>query len=371
MARKLKSDKILFLATLLLVCASIVMVYSASAPRALEHPQQQFVFLVKQAMWAALGLAILGLAMRFDYQHFKQPAVIWTMLGLAAIGLVVVLFAPAVKGSHRWVGIGGFGIQPSEFAKLAVVVFSAALLERRMSRINDVAYSLTPIGIVILAMVGLILLEPDFGSAMSLVAIAALVIFAAGLAYRYLLGAALAIVPLAGLLLVGAPYRRDRLLAFLDPWKDAQGTGFQLVQSTIAVGTGGVFGRGLAAGIQKLYYLPEPHNDFIYAVIAEEVGLVGATAVLVCFALITWRGLRVASRAPDAFGALLATGITGMIAVQAFVNISVVLGLMPTKGIALPLVSAGGSSLLINTLAIGILLNISQHASAEARGRRD
>jgi cell division protein FtsW len=163
-----------------------------------------------------------------------------------------------------------------------------------------------------------------------------------------------------------APYRRDRVLAFLDPWKDPQNTGFQLVQSTIAVGTGGVFGRGLAAGIQKMYYLPEPHSDFIYAVIAEELGLVGATAVLVCFALITWRGLRVAVRAPDAFGALLATGITAMIAVQAFVNISVVLGLMPTKGIALPLVSAGGSSLLINMLAIGVLLNISQHASAEA-----
>jgi len=366
MARTLKSDKILFVATLLLAGASIVMVYSASAARALDHPQQQYTFLVKQAMWAALGLGILGLAVRFDYRNFKQPVVIWTMLGLVTIGLVAVLFTPAVKGSHRWLGFAGFGVQPSEFAKLAIVVFTAAVLERRMSRINDVAYSLAPIAVAVIGMVALILPEPDFGSAMSLVAIAALVIFAAGLAYRYLLGAALAILPLAALLLWIAPYRRERVLAFLDPWKDPQNTGFQLVQSTIAVGTGGVFGRGLAAGIQKLHYLPEPHNDFIYAVIAEELGLVGATAVLVCFALITWRGLRVAVRAPDAFGALLATGITAMIAVQAFVNISVVLGLMPTKGIALPLVSAGGSSLLINMLAIGVLLNISQHASAEA-----
>jgi cell division protein FtsW len=366
MARKLKSDKILFLATLLLVCSSIVMVYSASAAKALDHPEQQYLFLVKQAMWAAVGVAIVGLAMRFNYQHFQRPAIIWAMLGLTACGLVLVLFGPSVKGARRWIGLGGFGIQPSEFAKLAAVIFTSAVLERRMPRINEVGYSLTPIGLAVLAMVGLILLEPDFGSAMSLVAIVSMVVFVAGLAWRYLAGVALAIAPLAAVLIWIAPYRWERLLAFLDPWKEAQGNGFQLVQSTIAVGTGGVLGRGLAAGIQKLGYLPEPHNDFIYAVISEELGLVGATSVLLCFVVITWRGLRIASRAPDAFGALLATGITAMIAVQAFVNISVVLGLLPTKGIALPLVSAGGSSLLINTLAIGILLNISQHASAEA-----
>jgi cell division protein FtsW len=366
MARKLKFDKVLFLATLLLAFGSLVMIYSASAPRAIDNPQGQYLFFMKQVMWAALGLGILGLAIRFDYGHFKQPGVVWAMLAVAAIGLVAVLFGSPVKGSRRWLGFGGFGIQPSEFAKLAVVVFTAAVLERRMSRINDVAYSLTPVGIVVVGVVGLILPEPDYGSAMALVAIAALVVFAAGLAYRYLFGAALAVLPIAAWLLVSAPYRRERLLAFLHPWKDAQNAGFQLVQSLIAVGTGGVFGRGLGLGIQKLWYLPEPHNDFIYAVIAEELGLIGTTAVLVCFAVITWRGLRVASRAPDAFGALLAIGITALVAVQAFVNISMVLGLLPTKGISLPLVSAGGSSLLINMLAIGILLNISQHASADA-----
>ncbi len=366
MARKLKSDKILFLATLMLVCVSIVMVYSASAPRALQHPERQFEFLVKQAMWAALGMAIVALAMRFNYQHFAQPIVIWTMLALTALGLLAVLFGPSVKGAHRWIGVGGFGVQPSEFAKLAAVIFTAALLERRMSRINEVGYSLAPIGVVLVAMVGLILLEPDYGSAMSLVAIVSLVVFAAGLAWRYLAGVVVAVVPLAVLLVVTSAYRWQRFLAYLDPWNDPQGGGFQAVQSAIAVGTGGVFGRGLAAGVQKLGFLPEPHNDFIYAVIAEELGLIGATAVLLCFAVITFRGARIASRAPDAFGALLATGITGMVAVQAFINISMVLGLLPTKGIALPLVSAGGSSLLINTLAIGILLNISQHASAEA-----
>jgi cell division protein FtsW len=366
MARKLKSDRILFLATLLLVCASIVMVYSASAALAIDHPEEQYRFLMKQAMWAALGLAIVGLVTRFDYHHFKQPIIIWTMLGLAALGLVAVLFGPPVKGARRWVGVGGFGIQPSEFAKLVMVVFSAALLERRMARINEVAYSLTPVAIAVTGMVGLLLLEPDYGSAVALVAIVAMVVFAAGLAWRYLAGVALTLLPAAAVLVVTSSYRLRRVLAFIDPWKDPQGSSFQLVQSMIAVGTGGVLGRGLAAGIQKLGYLPEPHNDFIYAVISEELGLAGATAVLLCFAFIAWRGLRIASRAPDAFGALLATGITAMIAVQAFVNISVVLGLLPTKGIALPLVSAGGSSLLINTLAIGILLNISQHASADA-----
>jgi len=366
MARKLKSDKILFLATLLLVCASIVMVYSASAVRALDHPDQQYLFLVKQAMWAAVGVAIVGLAMRFNYQHFQRPPIIWAMLGLAAVGLVLVLFGAPVNGARRWIGLGSFGIQPSEFAKLAAVVFTAALLERRMARINEVGYSLTPIGLALVAMVGLIMLEPDYGSAMALVAIVSVIVFAAGLGWRYLAGAVLTVGPLAAVLLWIEPYRWQRVLAFLDPWKDPQGKSFQLVQSTIAVGTGGVLGRGLAGGIQKLGSLPEPHSDFIYAVICEELGLIGATGVLLCFAVITWRGLRIASRAPDAFGALLATGITAMVAVQAFVNISVVLGLLPTKGIALPLVSAGGSSLLISTLAIGILLNISQHASAEA-----
>ncbi len=366
MARTLKSDKVLFLATLLLVCASIVMVYSASAPKALDHRDQQYWFLVKQAMWAAGGLAIAGLAMRFNYQHFKRPAIVWAMLAIAALGLVAVLFGAPIKGARRWINVANFGIQPSEFAKFVVVVFSAAILERRMARINEVGYSLAPIGLVLVGTVGLILFEPDYGSAMALVAIVGTMVFAAGLAWRYLAGVVLTVVPLAAVLVVIEPYRLDRLRAYLDPWKDAQGAGFQAVQSTIAVGTGGVFGRGLAAGIQKLGYLPEPHNDFIYAVISEELGLIGATGVLVCFALITWRGLRIASRAPDPFAALLATGLTAMVAVQAFLNISVVLGLLPTKGIALPLVSAGGSSLLVNALAIGVLLNISQHASAEA-----
>lgn len=366
MARKLKSDKILFLATLLLVCASVVMVYSASALVALERYRQPHLFLTKQLMWAALGAAVLGIVMRIDYRHYREPAVIWASLGIVVTALVAVLFSAPINGTRRWFGFGGIGIQPSELAKLSAIFFVAALLERRMHRIDDLSYSLLPVGIVVCGLAGLILLEPDFGTAMSLMLIAAVMVFAAGINYRYLVGSMLVGLPVVYVVLMSAPYRRRRLLAFLNPWGDPLGDGFQIIQSLIAVGTGGVWGRGLMAGVQKLFYLPEPHTDFIYAVIAEELGLLGATAILICFCVITWRGLRVALRAPDSFGASLALGLTTMIAVQAFVNISVVLGLMPTKGIPLPFVSAGGSSLLINLLGMGILLNVSQHGSADA-----
>ncbi|MGE5359347.1 MAG: putative lipid II flippase FtsW [Bacteroidales bacterium] len=366
MARKLKSDRWLFLATLALICVSVVMVASASMPVAMRQHKPAYFFLQKQAMWAAMGLALLALAMRFDYRHYKQPAVVWTMIGMAVVALILVLFfGPVVKGGRRWLYIGNLGLQPSEFAKLAMVLFTAALLEKRMDRINDLRYSMPPIVIVLGAIVGLILLEKDLGNPIAIVAVAGATIFAAGLAVRYVVVAGAALAPLGALFVIIEPYRAARLFAFLDQSKDSQGINWQLTQSKIAVGSGGVTGRGISEGFQKLYYLPEPHNDFIYAVIAEETGLLGATAILVCFAVIAWRGLRVAGRAPDAFGALLATGLTAMIAIQAFVNMSVVLGLMPTKGIPLPLVSAGGSSLLITLLAVGILLNISQHASAE------
>jgi cell division protein FtsW len=277
-----------------------------------------------------------------------------------------VLFSPPVNSARRWFAVGGLGVQPSELAKLVAIFFIAALLERRMHRINDLTYALVPIGLVVLALVGLIMLEPDFGTSMSLIIVASVMVFAAGLDYRYIVGAVLASLPVIYVVVMGSPYRRRRWEVFLHPWQDPLGDGFQIIQSLIAVGTGGVWGRGLMNGVQKLFYLPEPHTDFIYAVIAEELGLAGATLVTVCFCVIAWRGLRVALRAPDPFGAFLALGLTTMVAAQAFINISVVLGLMPTKGIPLPLVSNGGSSLLINLVGMGILLNVSQHASSEA-----
>ena len=366
MARTLKYDKVLFTATLLLVFASIVMVYSASALVALERYQQPYLFVTRQVMWTVLGLALLALAMRVDYRTYRHDTFVWTLLGLVTLMLIAVLFSAPINGTRRWFGLGGLGVQPSELAKIACVFFTALILERRMHRIDELSYSMLPIAIVVGVLGGLILLEPDFGTAISLVLIVVAMVFAAGLNYRYIVGTVLVALPAIYVVLVSAPYRRRRLLAFWDPWADPLGDGFQIIQSLIAVGTGGLFGRGLMEGVQKLFYLPEPHTDFIFAVIGEELGLLGATGVLACFCLIAWRGLRISLRAQDSFGSFVALGITSMIVVQAFVNMSVVLGLMPTKGIPLPLVSAGGSSLLVSLLGTGVLLNISQHEAADA-----
>jgi len=365
MARKLQSDKWLFLATLALICASVVMVYSASALVALERFQQPYLFVTRQMMWAAVGIAVLSIVMRIDYRAYRNDKMIWLLLSVVGLMLVGVLFARPINGTRRWFGVGGFGIQPSELAKMAAILFTALMLERRRARINELQYSLLPIALIVGGLVTLILLEPDFGTAVSLIAVIAVMVFAAGISYRYLLGAALLALPALYVILMQADYRRRRLLTFMDPWADPLGDGFQIIQSLIAVGTGGVFGKGLMNGVQKLLYLPEPHTDFIYAVISEETGLIGASLVLLCFCVIAWRGMRTAMRAPDSFGAFLALGITMMLVLQAFVNISVVLGLMPTKGIPLPLVSNGGSSMLINLLGVGVLLNISQHQPME------
>ncbi|MDP6581913.1 MAG: putative lipid II flippase FtsW, partial [Vicinamibacterales bacterium] len=347
MARKLKSDKLLFLATLLLVCASVVMVYSASAVLAMDRFQQPpYYFLFKQVTWAVLGVCLLSLAMRVDYRSLKQPVVIWTALGVSTAALIIVFFMPAVNGTRRWFSLGGIGVQPSELAKVAVIIFTAGILERRMDKIDQLT-ALAPIAAVTGLVCGLIVLEPDFGTAFTVLLIVAVMVFAAGLHYRYLVGLTLVVAPFLVVVLASAEYRRRRLLAFLDPWADPLGDGFQIIQSMIAVGTGGLFGQGLMAGVQKLFYLPAPHTDFIYAVIAEETGLLGATAVLLCFGVIVWRGLRITAAAPDRFGAFLALGLTMIVAFQAFVNIIVVLGIMPTKVIPLPLLSFCGSSLLI------------------------
>ena len=367
MARKLKSDKLLFLSVLLLVGCSVVMVYSASAVIAMEEYSQPYFYLFKQVTWVVLGLSLLLMAMRVDYRNLRQPVVIWTALGAAVLALVAVFaIGPEINGTRRWFAVGGVGVQPSEFAKLAVILFTAAVLDRRMHRIDEVSYSLLPVAVVAGVVAGLVVLAPDFGTAATILLIVGVMVFTAGLNYRYLVGFTLAIAPVLYVVLASAPYRRQRLLSFLDPWDDPLGSGFQIIQSLIAVGTGGVFGQGIMGGVQKLFFLPEPFTDFIYAVIAEETGLVGATLILLCFGTIAWRGLRVAALAPDRFGTLLAVGLTTLVALQAFLNISVVLSLLPTKGIPLPFVSLGGSSMLVSLLAMGVLLNISQHTSAEA-----
>jgi len=367
MARKLKSDKLLFFATLLLVCASVVMVYSASAALAMpNYRQPPYFFLFRQLIWVVLGIGLLSLANRVDYRLLRQPVVIWSALGVSIAALVVVFFGPPINGTRRWFAIGGIGIQPSELAKVSIIIYTASVLERRMEAIDRVGYALAPIAVATGLICSLILLEPDFGTAFTVLVIVGVMVFAAGLSYRYVVGLTLVAAPLLFLVLASAPYRLQRILSFLNPEADPLGAGYQVLQSQMAVATGGLFGQGLMAGVQKLFYLPFPHTDFIYAVIAEETGLLGASVILLCFGVIIWRGLRITVAAPDRFGAFLALGLTMMVAIQAFVNISVVLGLMPTKGIPLPFVSSGGSSLLVSLLGMGILMNVSQHASHDA-----
>jgi cell division protein FtsW len=366
MARTLKSDKVMFWATLLLVCISLVMVYSASALQAEQQHGMQYYYLLRQGAWAVIGLVLLGGAMRVDYHRYRDPVIIWSLLAAVAAALIVVFLFPASNSSHRWIKFGSVSFQPSEFAKLAAIVFAAALLERRMHRVNEVSYALVPIGIVTVGLATLVVLEPDFGTAAAIVIIVGAVVFAAGLSYRYLFGAALIFLPTAIALVATSTYRRQRVMTYLDPWSDQFHFGFQIVQSFIAIGSGGFFGRGLMAGVQKLYYIPEPHTDFIYAVIGEELGLVGTTLVLLCFSVIAWRGLRASLVAPDRFGALLGIGLTMMVGMQGLVNMSIVIGLLPNKGIPLPLVSSGGSSLVASLIAMGILLNISQQSSPSA-----
>jgi cell division protein FtsW len=363
MARTLKSDKMLFLATLLLVSASVVMVYSASAVQALATHDSAAFFLYKQLAWAVLGLIVMLVVMRVDYRHYRQPAIIWPILAVTVVLLIAVFFFEPRNSAYRWIILGPLGFQPSELAKLAAILFTVALLERRMHRVNEPAYALAPIAIVTVGLTSLIVIEPDLGSAAVLVGVVLTIVFAAGLSYRYLFGAALVLLPVLAAFLLGSSWRRRRLMAFLDPTLDPLGDGYQILNSLVAVGSGGWFGKGLMNGIQKLYYIPEPHTDFILAVIGEELGLVGTTVTLVCFAVIAWRGLRASLVAPDRFGALLALGLTMMMVLQACVNMSVVVSLLPTKGIPLPFVSSGGSSLLANLVAMGILLNISQQAT--------
>jgi cell division protein FtsW len=364
-ARKLKSDKVLFIATLLLVCTSIVMVYSASAAIASDKLDESSYFMTRQALWAVLGVAALAIAIRIDYRAYRNELLVYGVLGVIGLALVyVLLFGTPRGGATRWLNVGVLGIQPSEFAKIACAIFTAMILDRRMHRINEVRYSILPIAVVVLPIALLIYKEPDFGTAAALMLIVGVMLFAAGLHYRYLIGAALAGLPILFFLAISEAYRFDRILAFFNPDADPTGKfGYQAKQSMIAVGSGGVFGLGLTNGIQKMFYLPESHTDFIYAVISEELGIIGASAVLICFCVIAWRGLRIAMRAEDQFGTFVALGLTTMICAQAFINISVVLNLLPTKGIPLPLVSAGGSSMIVSLLAIGVLLNISQHAT--------
>lgn len=367
MARKLASDKWLFVPVVCLIAVGLLMIYSASAMQiylpaagATSHPT---FFVVKQAIAVALGAVLAFLALSFDYRRLDDPKLIAIGLSLTTIALVAVLFRPPVNGTRRWIDLKVMSLQPSEFAKVALVVTLAALLSRREREIDHPIRTLLPVAGLLVLVGGLVLLEPDFGTAFSYIAVAAAMLWFAGLPARWFAGAALLVVPTLSAYVWSASYRRDRILAFLHPEADPLGKGFQAIQSLIAVGTGGVSGLGLGHGKQKLFFLPYPYTDFIYAIVGEELGLIGCVFVLALFGLLFARGIRAAAGAPDSFGRLLGVGLSVMIVVQALVNVSVVLSLLPTKGIPLPFLSYGGSALWADLLAIGILLNISQHSS--------
>lgn len=364
MARKLQADYVLLGAVWVLLIFGIAMVYSASAALATEQYGSSLHFVVRQLIYALVGLALMWKFMNFEYRRLANPRLVFPALALVLILLMAVLAMPVRHDTHRWFYGGPLSFQPSELAKVFLVVFFAYFLDLRRSAVNDVRHTLLPLALIVGLVVALILKEPDLGTSMAVVLIAAAMLFVAGLQFRYFAGAGLAAVPLLYLAITHATYRMNRLSGFLHPEKDPLGKGFQMLQALIAVGSGGILGVGLGEGHQKLFFLPEPQTDFIFAVISEERGLIGALLVLSLFALILWRGMRAAVSAPDGFGRLLAAGLTVLLVGQALVNMSVVIGLLPTKGIPLPFVSYGGSSLVMNLVAAGILLNISKHSVA-------
>ena len=362
--RELPVDRVLLATVLGLTLFGAVMVYSASAILAEQNYGSQFYFLSRQGLWATVGVMAMAAAMFIDYRHYKRPVVLYSVLGVTLAMLAVVLFLPTVNETHRWIRYGRyFSLQPSEITKLALAAFLGMFLERQAREIENFKATFLRAAGVAGLMICLVALEPDLGTALALGVVFVVVMFQAGTPLRYLATLALPVVPaMVAMLLV--PWRFQRILAFLDPWKYQSTWGFQPVQSMIAIGSGGTSGVGFAAGKQKLFYLPAPHTDFIFAVIGEELGLIGAVTLVLLFGLIAWRGFRAARFAPDLFGQLLAVGLTTMIVAQALFNISVTLSLVPTKGIPLPFISAGGSSLAISLFAAGVLLNVSKHGKA-------
>jgi cell division protein FtsW len=363
LAKKLKPDRFLFLITLGLVGFGIAMVFSSSAVVAKEKFGDPNYFAFKQLISATLGLAVMFIVMKVDYHVYRRPAVVFSLLAVVVALLVLVFFLATSANTHRWIQLPGFSIQPSELAKLALIFFLAYFLERRKGTVNDLAFTLIPVGVIVAILAGLIILQPDLGTAVSLLVVSVTLLFVAGLDLRWLAVSAVFAVPLFYQLVFRVKYRRERILAFMDPWEQPLGRGFQIIQSLLSVASGGIAGLGYMEGKQKLFYLPEAHTDFIFAVVGEELGLIGTFALLTLFALFFWRGVRVAMRAPDVFGFYLALGITTMICIQAFINMSVVLGLLPTKGIPLPFLSYGGSSFVVMLASVGILLNVSQHSN--------
>ena len=366
MAKRIGGDKWMFFTTVLLVVVGLAMVFSASAVVAQERYHSPYTFIGKQALWALAGLVALLFLSRLDYSIYKSPRFIFPAFSLTTILLAMVFFFPRSNNARRWIRFGGFSFQPSELAKLMLVLFLAWFLSTHLDKINKLS-TLWRACIIPLVFIALIVLEPDLGTALVMAGVTAMMLFLAGMAWKFLIGGVCAALPILAWELFGVSWRLQRILVFVrfffHPNCDLKDTGaasYHTCQSLIAVGTGGVGGLGFMDGQQKLFFLPEPYTDFIFANIAEEMGLIGAIFLLCLFVYFGYRGLRTAYRSQDPFARLAAFGITMTILLQAFFNISVVLALLPTKGIPLPLISSGGTSLFFTLASIGILLNISR-----------
>ncbi|HET7628789.1 MAG TPA: stage V sporulation protein E [Bacillales bacterium] len=356
-------DFLLVLVTLTLLSIGLIMVYSASAVWASYNYGDSFYFAKRQLLFAGLGVVAMFFVMNIEYWTWRK----WSKIGLAVCFLLLILvLIPGVGevhgGARSWLGVGAFSVQPSEFTKIALILFLAKFLSENQRNITSFRKGMLPsLALVVLAF-GIIMLQPDFGTGVVLVGTCTIMIYTSGARMAHFAG--LGLLGLAGFaaLILSAPYRLKRITSFLDPWSDPLGAGFQIIQSLYAIGPGGLLGFGLGHSRQKFQYLPEPQTDFIFAILAEELGFIGASLVLLLFCLLLWRGIRIALGAPDLYGSLLAVGIIAMVAVQVMINIAVVTGMMPVTGITLPFLSYGGSSLTLTLVSVGILLNVSRYA---------
>jgi cell division protein FtsW len=349
--------------TFTLLAVGLIMVYSASAVWADYKFNDSFFFAKRQMLFAGVGIVAMFFIMNIDYWTWRTWAKVILIICFVLLILVLIPGIGNVRnGSRSWIGVGAFSVQPSEFMKIAMIAFLAKFLSENQKAITSFKQGLFPsLGLVFFAF-GLIMLQPDLGTGTVMVGTSVVVIFIAGARISHFVG--LGLLGVAGFvgLIISAPYRMKRITSFLDPWQDPLGSGFQMIQSLYAIGPGGLFGLGLGQSRQKFFYLPEPQTDFIFAILAEELGFIGGSLILLLFSLLLWRGIRIALGAPDLFGTFLATGIIAMIAIQVMINIGVVTGLMPVTGITLPFLSYGGSSLTLMLMAVGVLLNISRHS---------
>lgn len=363
MAKKKKSpDFGLIIITFILLAVGIVMVFSSSAIVSQIERGDPYFFLKRQGFWALLGLVGMWFFSSFNYWHLRKLAKIMVVINFILLAAVFIDgIGVEVYGAKRWIGFGGMTIQPAEYTKLALVVFTASHLTGTDSSVRNLTKGIMPVLAVLGVSMLLILKQPDMGTAVAIAGVVFVIMFVAGMSWFHLIVLAGASIPLGIYLIFSEEYRMKRFLSFLNPWVDPLDSGFQIIQSLYALGPGGLFGVGLGRSRQKFFYLPEPHNDFIFAVIGEELGFIGAVLVLLLFFIFIWRGFKIAVRSSDMMGCLLAAGITTMIGLQALMNIAVVTASMPVTGINLPLISAGGSSLFFTLSGIGILINISKY----------